>query len=127
VAYAISGEASVSGDQRLHEGVKIHELQHIPVEEIMQTPVVSVDASNNLQEFSSLVAASHRHHSYPVFDQGKLVGTVSIWALASVNREDWPVMYRKPCEFLWGHGSNTSSWSSRRAPNSWGLSPKPTS
>jgi CIC family chloride channel protein len=90
VAYAISGEASVSGDQRLHEGVKIHELQHIPVEEIMQTPVVSVDASNNLQEFSSLVAASHRHHSYPVFDQGKLVGTVSIWALASVNREDWP-------------------------------------
>jgi CIC family chloride channel protein len=90
VAYAISGEASVSGDQRLHEGVKIHELQQIPVAEIMQTQVISVEATATLQDFANLIAASHRHHSYPVYSQGKLMGTVSIWALANITRKDWP-------------------------------------
>ena len=36
VAYAVSGDASASGDQRLHEGVKVQELQGIPVKELMQ-------------------------------------------------------------------------------------------
>ena len=89
VAYAISGEASVSGDQRLHEGVKIQELRKLPVSEVMQKQVISVDAAASLQDFSDLVTASHRHHSYPVCEQGKLLGTISIWALAQVAREEW--------------------------------------
>jgi CIC family chloride channel protein len=36
VAYVISGDASASGHQRLHEGVKLQELQGIPVSEVMQ-------------------------------------------------------------------------------------------
>jgi CIC family chloride channel protein len=38
VAYVISGDASASGHQRLHEGVKLQELQGIPVSEVMQQP-----------------------------------------------------------------------------------------
>src|SRR5579883_1360360 len=41
VAYAISGEASVSGDQRLHEAVQVAELARIPVHEVMQKQVIS--------------------------------------------------------------------------------------
>ena len=37
VAYAVSGEASVSGDQHLHEMVKIAELSGVTVREVMQT------------------------------------------------------------------------------------------
>ena len=46
VAYAISGEASASGDQRLHEGVRIQELRNIKVAEVMQQSVVSAVASS---------------------------------------------------------------------------------
>ena len=38
VAYAISGEASVSGDQHLHEMAKIAELSGMTVRDVMQTP-----------------------------------------------------------------------------------------
>jgi CIC family chloride channel protein len=90
VAYAVSGEASVSADQRLHEGVKVQELQAIPVAEVMQRRITTVDASASLQDFAGLATSSGRHHSYPVYNQGKLVGTISIWALAQVSRKQWP-------------------------------------
>ena len=90
VAYAISGEASVSGDQRLHEGVKVQELREIPVSEIMQKQVISVDAAASLQDFADLVTASRRHHSYPVCERGKLLGTIPVEALTQVAREEWP-------------------------------------
>jgi CIC family chloride channel protein len=36
VAYVVSGDASASGDQRLHEGVKLHELRGIPSSEVLR-------------------------------------------------------------------------------------------
>jgi chloride channel protein, CIC family len=90
VAYAISGEASVSGDQRLHESVKVQELRGIPVSEIMQKQVISVDVAASLQDFADVVTASQRHPSYPVCERGTLLGTISMSALTQVARKDWP-------------------------------------
>ncbi len=49
VAYAISGEASVSGDQRLHETAKIAELSGMAVRDVIQRRVISVQAKSTIQ------------------------------------------------------------------------------
>lgn len=90
VAYAISGESSASGDQRQHEGVRIQELRHIPVSQVMQRQVVSVLASSTLRDFASTVSEQHRHTSYPVIDaDGNLLGTISAASLSLVPPGDW--------------------------------------
>ena len=52
VAYAVSGEASVSADQHLHEMVKIAELSGATVRDVMQTQVMSVSSRHHGKRFS---------------------------------------------------------------------------
>ena len=89
VAYAVSGEASVSGDQHLHEGVKVQQLQNIYVREVMQEEVVMVPASATLREFADRVRVQHRHAIYPVFEDKTLLGTISIWSLGKIASQKW--------------------------------------
>jgi chloride channel protein, CIC family len=89
VAYAVSGEASVSADQRLHEGLKIQELQHVPVREVMQKQVVSVESSTTLDRFAEKIRNGYRHEVYPVFEQNHLLGTISLWSLSTLEHEKW--------------------------------------
>ncbi len=100
VAYAVSGEASVSGDQRLHEAVKIQELWKVQVHEVMQRRVISVEASSSLKEFLDSVTMHHRHASFPVYDDHKLVGAISLWSLGKVPPAKWP---RTPVRDLMEH------------------------
>jgi CIC family chloride channel protein len=74
VAYLVSGDASASGDQRLHEEVKLRDLRGIPVSEVMQRQLVSVQASLTLHEFAGTLAPHSRHEAFPVFDGTKLLG-----------------------------------------------------
>ena len=64
VAYAVSGDSSVSGDQHLHEGVRVHELRDIRVGEFMQRQVVSVQASMTLREFANAISPHYRHSTF---------------------------------------------------------------
>ncbi len=89
VAYAVSGEASASEAQRLHESVKVQELAAIPVREVMQRNVVSVQAFSTLRDFADNVAAHHRHSTFPVYRDREILGTVSITALSEVPPEKW--------------------------------------
>ncbi|MBB5062105.1 chloride channel protein [Granulicella mallensis] len=89
VAYAVSGDASASGDQRLHEGVKIQELGDIFVREVMQRQMVSVQASLTLREFASTLSPHHRHEVFPVFEDQELLGTVALWSIAQVPVDKW--------------------------------------
>ena len=90
VAYAVSGEASVSSAQRLHQVVKIAELTSIPVRDVMQTRVATVDGASTLEEFAHGVAQRDRHPIYPVVAGGKPVALISIWDLAGIAVEEWP-------------------------------------
>ena len=94
VAYAISGDASVSGDQRLHEGVRVHELKSIEVSEIMQRQVVSVQARLSLREFAHAISPHYRHTSFPVMDGRTVLGIVPSWSLTRIEAEKWT---RPPC------------------------------
>jgi chloride channel protein, CIC family len=89
VAYAVSGDASVSGDQRLHEGVRVRELKGITVGEIMQQQVVSVQASLSLREFSHVISSHYRYTIFPVMDDHSILGIVPSWSLTRVPAEKW--------------------------------------
>lgn len=89
VAYAVSGEASVSGDQRLHEGLRASELSKMEVKEVMQKRVVSTEAGSMLREFADSINPQHTHAVYPVYDLGEVVGTISVSALAKVSPQKW--------------------------------------
>lgn len=89
VAYAVSGEASVSGDQHLHEAVKIEELTTATVAEVMQREVVGVPATASVRNFAGSIAARHRHTIFPVFDGQRVVGTISTAALSRVAPDKW--------------------------------------
>jgi CIC family chloride channel protein len=89
VAYAVSGEASASGDQRLHEGVRIQELRNISVSQILQSQVVSVAGSATLKEFADKIAAHHRHNAFPVLAGDEVIGWIGISSLGSVPPDAW--------------------------------------
>lgn len=89
VAYAVSGDASASGDQRMHEGVRVQELKNIAVAEVMQQQVISVQASLTLCEFTDVLSPHYRHTTFPVFDGHQLVGVVAVWSLTRVFPERW--------------------------------------
>jgi CIC family chloride channel protein len=92
VAYAVSGDASASGDQRLHEAVKVHALHGTPVREVMHSEVIAVRASLRLRDFAATLSPHTRHEVFPVFASDKLVGTCSLWSLSHAPPEKWGTM-----------------------------------
>jgi CIC family chloride channel protein len=89
VAYAISGEASVSADQHLHEMLKIAELSGASVREVMQTRVVGVQADTSVKDFRSTIAAHHRHTIYPVYEGERVIGTIATGVLPKTDPAQW--------------------------------------
>jgi CIC family chloride channel protein len=91
VAYVVSGDASASGDQKLHEGVRVQELRHVIVGSVMQQGVVSVQASLTLREFTDLLSPHYHHSTFPVFEDDELLGIVEVWDIAKVPTQRWDV------------------------------------
>lgn len=89
VAYSVSGDASASGDQRLHETVRVQELSKVAVSEVMQTHILSAQASMTLREFSRLISPHTRRAVFAVFEGKKLVGTVALWSMTRIPPEKW--------------------------------------
>jgi chloride channel protein, CIC family len=92
VAYAVSGEASVSGDQRLHEGLRASELSRIIARDAMQKRIISVDATALLRQFAESVSAQHPHAVYPVYDGDNVIGTISVSSLTKISPQKWDQM-----------------------------------
>jgi CIC family chloride channel protein len=89
VAYAISGEASVSGDQHLHETAKLAELSGMFVRDVMQHNVVSAQASSTIREFVESVAIRHKHTIFPIYENGTAIATIFISDVTCVPPTDW--------------------------------------
>ncbi len=89
VAYAVSGEASVSGDQRLHEAVRVADLWKIPVGEVMQTQIISTHATSTLREFVEHARTHHLHAAYPVLEDGEPTGVIAMRSLSGVPSSQW--------------------------------------
>jgi chloride channel protein, CIC family len=89
VAYAISGEASVSGDQHLHETAKLAELSGMAVRDVMRRRAISAQARSTIREFVASVAAHQPHTIFPVYEGEQVVGTVSVSDVNRVAPEEW--------------------------------------
>jgi chloride channel protein, CIC family len=89
IAYAVSGEASASGDQRLHQAARISELAEMKVADVMRRSVVGVQESSTLRAFADSAAAHHRYSVFPVYDGARTVATMPVWALGRVAAERW--------------------------------------
>ncbi len=92
LAYAVSGEASVSGDQHLHEMVKIAELTRATVFEVMQKAVIGVQAATTIKDFRGSIAAHNRHTIFPVYEGDQVVGTISTSAISRIDPAQWDVV-----------------------------------
>jgi CIC family chloride channel protein len=89
VAYAVSGEASMSGDQRLHERVRIAELSNSLVRGAMQRRVISAEGHWTVREFVETIRSRIGHTAYPVIDHGRAAGTISMVSLSHVPPKKW--------------------------------------
>jgi chloride channel protein, CIC family len=89
VAYAVSGDASASGDQHLHETTKTSPLRSIPVSEIMQQRIVAAPASLSLGEFVRMLSPDIQHEAFPVFEGKKLLGAVSPLCVTRIAPDEW--------------------------------------
>lgn len=89
VAYAVSGEASVSGDQHLHETIKISELRNLSVRDVMQRKIVSMEASATIADFARAVALHQDHTHYPVLDDNKVIGLAAASDLGRIAPSEW--------------------------------------
>jgi CIC family chloride channel protein len=111
-AYAISGEASASGDQRLHEVVKFGIVTGVPVRAVMRREIISVEGSSTLAEFANAIGAHSHHGIFPVFDRNKVIGVLPVWSLAEVPCDRWertrvsdvcnvsPALVRPDCDVM---------------------------
>lgn len=89
VAYVVSGDASASGDQRVHGRIGAPEPDGVSVDEVMRRPVIYVQASMSLREFTGMLAPHRRRMAFAVFEGNELIGTVALWSLAQVAPEKW--------------------------------------
>jgi chloride channel protein, CIC family len=89
VAYAISGEASVSGGQHLHETAKLADLSGMTVREVIQPRVIFVRSTTTIREFVESVAVHHRHSIFPVYEEEKVIGTISVADLSQIEPKQW--------------------------------------
>lgn len=89
VAYLVSGDATASGAQHLHEEVRLKDLRSTPVRDVMQRHMASVQGSLSLSEFASSLSPHSRHEAYPVFDGNKLLGAVALWSVMRVSTDRW--------------------------------------
>ncbi|MGH9491673.1 MAG: CBS domain-containing protein, partial [Terriglobales bacterium] len=88
-AYAISGQASASGDQRLHEGVTVEELTKIRVRDVMQKQVTAAEAEWTLLQWAEATPRRFSHAAYPVLDQGRVAGTLTLAGIGKAPPEQW--------------------------------------
>jgi chloride channel protein, CIC family len=89
VAYAVSGDASASGDQELHEKARIAPLRYIPVSEIMQQHIISAHADLSLGEFVQMLSPEIHYEIFPVFEDKRLLGTVNPLAITRIAPDRW--------------------------------------
>jgi len=78
VAYAVSGEISISAEQRLHEVFKFHQPTGIQVGKVMHAKVFGVQAQATVRDFIDNVANMDSYRVYPVLDGNVAAGSISI-------------------------------------------------
>ena len=65
-------------------------LEDVPVRRLMLADVVSVDAATSVSELVDQYLMRHDQRAYPVLEDGRLAGLVSLSDVRGLDREEWP-------------------------------------
>src|SRR5579883_903852 len=85
-AYAISGEASASRDQRLHEVVKLSGITGVPIREVMSR-IAAIPATMRMANLAATAAAGPT--VFPVVDGATPIGVLDIARLDHAPPDGW--------------------------------------
>ena len=89
ISYSISGEASVSSQQKLRDEVDITQIAHLKASDIMTKQVVAVPAELSVLDFVEEYLFVYQYKTFPIVDREGLVGRISLQEVKGVPREKW--------------------------------------
>jgi len=89
ISYSLSGEASVSDQQKLRDEIDITQIAHLNAADIMVKQVVSVPADLSVLDFVEEYLFIYQYKTFPVVDQEGLVGRISLAEIRVIPREKW--------------------------------------
>jgi len=89
IAYSISGEASVSDNQKLRNELDVKQIVHLTANDVMTTHVISVPAELSVLDFMEEYLYVYQYKSFPVVDKDGLLGRISLAQVRTVPREKW--------------------------------------
>jgi CIC family chloride channel protein len=87
VAYAVSGEASVSEYQKLRAEIDITQIAHLQAKDVMTEKVIAVPAEISVLDFIEEYLFQYRIRTFPVVDKDGLVGTISVNEIKGIPKE----------------------------------------
>ena len=87
VAYAVSGEASVSEYQKLRAEIDITQIAHLQAKDVMTEKVLVVPAEISVLDFIEEYLFHYRIRTFPVVDKDGLVGMISVNEINSIPQE----------------------------------------
>jgi len=87
VAYAVSGEASVSEFQKLRAEIDITQIAHLQAKDVMDEKVIAVPAEVSVLDFVEEYLFHYRIRTFPVVDKDGLAGMISVNEINSIPQE----------------------------------------
>ena len=57
--------------------------------EVLQPRVIFVQSATTIREFVESVAVHHRHSIFPVYEEDKVIGTISVADLSQIEPKQW--------------------------------------
>jgi CIC family chloride channel protein len=89
VAYTVAGRRSISSAQRWRRETTLDRLLRLKVDDIMTKEVAPVPVHTDLLDFMQNYVVKLHHTSFPVTDEGRLVGMIALSDLDSVPFAEW--------------------------------------
>ncbi|HYB84769.1 MAG TPA: chloride channel protein, partial [archaeon] len=89
VSYSISGQASVSDQQKLQDELDIAQVANLKASDIMTRRVVAVPAELSVLDFVEEYIFVYQYKTFPVVDREGLVGRISLEEVKGMPREKW--------------------------------------
>jgi chloride channel protein, CIC family len=99
ISYSVSGEASVSENQKLRDEVNISEVKDLTADQVMTRNIIAVPAEISVLDFVEEYLFKYQHKRFPVVDKNGLIGTISMDEVKSTEREKWfQVLVKDACK-----------------------------
>jgi CIC family chloride channel protein len=88
-SYMASGPSSISSHQRDREDIHLYRRFHLKITNAMRHNIVTIPANITLEEFRQTYLLKYFHRTYPVLENDRLVGIISISDIDKIPPDQW--------------------------------------